>query len=169
MIRLIACVSQNSVIGVNNKIPWHYKEDFSFFKEKTINSTVIMGRKTFESIGKPLPNRRNIVLTRNKEQQDLLQKIDVVTYSSLEESLDKEKDNDCWIIGGENVYSEGMSYAQEIHLTIVPDVIKPNTNDDIAKFPWINPQKYSLAELSPLVKDPNFNRGLMYALYKRIC
>ena len=67
MISIIAAVSKNGVIGVDNKLPWNLPEDLKRFKELTTNNVVIMGRKTYESIGKPLPNRINIVVTRNKD------------------------------------------------------------------------------------------------------
>ena len=67
MISIIAAVSKNGVIGVDNKLPWNLPEDLKRFKELTTNNVVIMGRKTYESIGKPLPNRINIVITRNED------------------------------------------------------------------------------------------------------
>lgn len=66
--KAIAAMSENRVIGAANKIPWHYPEDFKWFKKMTLGSTVVMGRKTFESLGKPLPNRKNLILTRHPRQ-----------------------------------------------------------------------------------------------------
>jgi dihydrofolate reductase len=125
MIKMIAAVSQNMVIGKNNALPWRgvYPEDLKNFKEVTLNSIVIMGRNTFESIGKPLPKRRNLVITRGNI-------FGLECFPSLQKCiLAAEKDtnyNDIYLIGGSSIYSEGMKYAQEIHLTRIPEWIDPN-------------------------------------------
>ncbi len=167
MIKIIAATSNNGIIGIDNSLPWQYKEDMLLFKKKTTNSTVIMGRLTYESIGKPLKNRRNIVITKSSFK-------DVECYSSLEEAVMKFKDDDCWIIGGERMYSEGMKYAEEIHLTLVPRCINEvqysNSGSNIryAKFPWINPTKFNLVESRPFSEDPNIHSELWYLQYKRL-
>ncbi len=142
MIRMIAACSKNGVIGVGNKIPFYYPEDLKHFRQCTSNGVVIMGRKTFESIGcKPLPNRRNIVITKNKIEN-------VETYLSLQDAL---KYVDClgsiWLIGGANIYQDGMNYADEIVLTVTPDYVE---SADCVKFPWINPLFFSIKEINNL-------------------
>lgn len=118
MISIIAAVSLNNCIGVNNSIPWKIKEDMQLFKKLTTNNTIIMGRKTFESIGKPLPNRKNIVITSSK--------IDgIETYNSLKESLNN-KDN-IFLIGGSKIYLEGMKYANKMYITLVNKVVEGDT------------------------------------------
>lgn len=141
MIRMIAAVSSNGVIGVDGTLPFYYPEDLKHFKQCTLNCTVIMGRKTYQSIGKPLPNRRNIVLTS--------QFIDnVETAKSLEEALNRCSQDNVWIIGGESVYREGMKYADEIYLTQIPDIIE-GTN--LVMFPVIDPNKFKLKEEKKIV------------------
>ena len=142
---MIAAVSQNGVIGCDNDIPWKtkYPEDFKFFRQMTAGGEVIFGRKTFESIGKPLPKRNNIVITRQE-------KIDGVTCfpslgawhrsrSVILEDVAVIK----WMCGGSEVYREGMKYASEIYLTLIPETV---TGSSLALFPWINPSLFSVAE-----------------------
>ncbi len=125
MIKMIAAVSQNMVIGKNNNLPWSksYPEDLKYFREQTVGSPIIMGRNTFESIGnKPLPKRRNLVVTRSKL-------LDVESFETLKEALfeagKNESPKDIWLIGGASIYAEGMNYANEIHLTRIPEWIDP--------------------------------------------
>lgn len=114
MIKLIAACSANRVIGKDNKLIWHVPGDLKRFKELTSGHPVLMGRKTYESIGRPLPNRKNIILTRNKEYKPE----GCLCYSSLIEVLELYK-NDLFVIGGEEIYKQTMGYADEILLTLI--------------------------------------------------
>ncbi len=149
MIRIIAAVSNNGVIGVNGGLPWQnkYPEDLKFFKEKTKNSTVIMGRSTFLSIGKALPNRRNIVLSKIGKSSGLLDKFEnIEMFSSLEQVINNcNADENVWVIGGEAIYQEAMKYADEIYLTLIPEFIDVE-HKEYAKFPWINPAKFKISD-----------------------
>jgi|TARA_B110000196_G_C21114484_1_gene649703 dihydrofolate reductase len=111
---LIAALSKNNVIGRDGSIPWNLKKDLQFFKEKTINSSVIMGRSTFDSIGRPLPNRRNIVLTRKP-----IDRKGVIEVSNVSDACSHAKDysDNVYIIGGENVYKEFIPMASKLILT----------------------------------------------------
>ncbi len=146
MIGMIAAVSSNGVIGLADKncLPFNYSEDLKHFRKTTANSIVIMGRKTYESIGKPLPNRRNIVISRIASGLGILNTEGIEIYSSLESALEacKEDNRDIWLIGGASVYEEGMKFADKIVLTITPDVIKEN---NVVRFPWINPLLFSIS------------------------
>lgn len=128
MINIIAAVSRNNVIGINNSIPWKIKEDMQMFKKLTTNNTIIMGRKTFESIGKPLPNRKNIIISSNKIN-------DVITYSSLREAINNCKNEEIFLIGGSKIYEEGMNYADKLYITLVNKSINGDTY-----FPFIDPR-----------------------------
>jgi dihydrofolate reductase len=159
MIRMIAAVSKNGVIGQENKIPWECPEDMKFFRKMTANSTVIMGRKTYESIGRPLPKRRNVVITRSTAAIE-----GVELASSFRDAIDMtstpipavavmDKDgnyvppedlDNIWLIGGHSIYLEGLSLAHEIYLTAIPETI---TGDNLTFFPWIDPSKFQVAEL----------------------
>ncbi|MDO8642644.1 MAG: dihydrofolate reductase [Candidatus Woesearchaeota archaeon] len=120
---LIAAIDQNNVIGSEGHLPWHIPEDFSHFKQTTDGHTVIMGRKTYESIGKPLPNRLNIVLTRNKA---FAPTSGVVACTTLRQALAvaQEKGTKVFIIGGAQVYAETMPYAHEMILSHIPGTHK---------------------------------------------
>ncbi len=107
-------MSKNRVIGNNNELIWKLSSDLKRFKELTTGHSVVMGRKTYESIGKPLPNRRNIIITRNLEY-----KVDgCEIVSSLEEAL-LLTNNDCFIIGGGEIYNQSIELADRIYLTLV--------------------------------------------------
>lgn len=142
MINIIAAVSRNGVIGKDNKIPFHYPEDLKHFKNMTLNSTVIMGRKTYESIGKPLPKRNNIIISSKIYE-------DVVSYPTLKNALINinDLDDNIWLIGGSLIYEEGMLYCDRILLTITPDLIE---GSNLIKFPWINPTQFSITSVSSL-------------------
>ena len=120
-ISIICALTKNRVIGNNEKIPWHIKEDFKLFKEKTENQIVIMGRLTFESIPKkfrPLPNRVNIVISRNELKEE-----NVLTFNSLEKAINFCKKNydkkEIFLIGGNRIYSEGINFANQLYLSFV--------------------------------------------------
>ena len=114
MIKIIVATSKNKVIGNNNELIWKLSSDLKRFKELTTGHPVVMGRKTYESIGKPLPNRRNIIITRNLEYE--VNGCEVV--SSLEEAL-LITNNDCFIIGGGEIYNQSIELADRIYLTLV--------------------------------------------------
>jgi dihydrofolate reductase len=114
MIKIIVAMSDNRVIGNNNELIWKLSSDLKRFKQLTTGHPVVMGRKTYESIGKPLPNRRNIIITRNSEYE--VEGCEVV--SSLEEAL-LLSGNDCFIIGGGEIYKQSLELADKIYLTLV--------------------------------------------------
>ena len=116
IISLIAAIGKNNVIGFDNKLPWKLSGDLKRFKEITLNKPVIMGRKTFESIGKPLPNRINIIITRDKTY-----KADgCVVVHSVEESLKAAAENEeVMVIGGEQTYKEFLPMANKMYLTLI--------------------------------------------------
>lgn len=117
-ISLIAALSENRVIGNKGEIPWHLKDDFRRFKERTIGHTIIMGRKTHESIGRPLPGRTNIVITRDASREIL----GCTTVRSLEEALTRAQEiesEEIFIIGGGQIYAEALAKASRLYLTLV--------------------------------------------------
>ena len=107
-------MSNNRVIGNNNELIWKLSSDLKRFKELTTGHPVLMGRKTYESIGRPLPNRRNIIITRNLEYEVE----GCETVSSLEEAL-LLTNNNCFIIGGGEIYKQSLEVADKIYLTLV--------------------------------------------------
>ena len=114
MVSLIVAVSQNGVIGKDNKLPWHIPEDLKRFKALTMGHPILMGRKTFESIGKPLPGRTNIVITR---QQDF-KSCGATVVHSLDEALATcQNAEEIFVIGGGEIYKQALPFANRIYLT----------------------------------------------------
>ena len=125
---LVAAVADNGVIGADGRLPWHLPDDLAHFRRVTTGNVVVMGRKTFESIGRPLPRRTNIVVTR---QPDWTAE-GVITASSLTEALDvaEEYDGDAMVIGGSQIYALAMPLADrqvltEVHAEPEGDVTYP--------------------------------------------
>jgi dihydrofolate reductase len=124
----IAAMSENRVIGYQGKIPWHISEDFRWFKHKTMGGTLIMGRKTFESIGKPLPGRETVVLTSGSVSPGVKICHDL---SSLDETLAQPY----WICGGAEIYRQllvkcDLLYLTRVKLTVPGDAFFPSFFED---------------------------------------
>ena len=137
---IIAAVSANGAIGKDNKLPWNLPEDLKQFKLATRNCTLIMGRKTFESIGKPLPGRDAIVLTTNKTYQ--VNSPNVLIAHSVQEAVERAEQlgkHVCWV-GGEAIYKAAQDYATYAMITRVPldihdaDAFFPKLNNDWVQF-----------------------------------
>lgn len=124
MLALIAAVARNGVIGRDNAMPWHLPADLAHFKRTTLGRPVIMGRKTFESIGKPLPGRRNIVVTRNPAWQAP----GTESAASLADALARCDGEDIFVIGGATLYREALPLAARIHLTEIDADIAGDTH-----------------------------------------
>jgi dihydrofolate reductase len=119
MIAIIAAISNNQAIGKNGTLPWHLPNDLKRFKQLTLNQTVIMGRHTFASIGKPLPNRHNIVVTQQTKLHP-----DVLCVPNLSQALQCRADGThAFIIGGERLYQEALALADTLYLTFVDTTI----------------------------------------------
>lgn len=179
---MIAAVTKNGVIGIDNQLPFDYPADMKHFRTTTSpqglnGSVVIMGRKTFEGIGRPLPKRTNCVISSTPVAVE-----GVETFSSITQALDKYHDwvpasarpvettaggmsypkmNDIWFIGGARIYEEGMKYADEIYLTLTPDKIE---HPNVVRFPWINPQQFRVRSIKDLVPE---NSTLKLVIYDR--
>lgn len=124
MISIIAAMAENRVIGVNNTLPWRLPADLRHFRRLTTGHHVIMGRRNYESIGKPLPDRTNIVVTRNPRYQAPGCKV----RHSLEEALhDAGNDPEVFVIGGAEIYRQAMDKADRIYLTMVHADISGDT------------------------------------------
>lgn len=144
----IVAFSDNHVIGVDNELPWHLPNDLKFFKRTTNHHTIIMGRKTFESIGRPLPNRENIVITRNPNY-----KADGIRcFESLRAAItyceSKAKD-EVFFIGGAQIYKECIPWTDKLYITKVNTIIDNGT----AFFPELDWSKWTLLEKEAHEKD----------------
>ena len=114
-INMIAAVGKNRELGKDNKLIWHLPGDLKFFKEMTMGKTVVMGRKTFESLPKILPGRKNVVLSRSKQNYPE----EVLVYKSLKQLLLELKEDEIFVIGGEQIYTLFLEYATKLYLTEV--------------------------------------------------
>ncbi len=126
MISLVVAASTNNAIGKNNQLLWHLPNDLKFFKNTTWGSVVIMGRKTFESVNKPLPGRLNIVITRQANWQAE----GVIVVGNLQEAIAKanaENFKEIFIVGGGEIYKESMPLADRIYITRVHATIDGDT------------------------------------------
>lgn len=133
MISIIVAVAENNVIGCHNKLIWHISEDLKRFKSLTISHPIIMGRKTYDSIGRPLPGRQNIVITRNSQLK--IEGCDVV--GSLSEAMELTLGKEPFVIGGGEIYREALPLATRLYLTKVYQSPEGDTF-----FPEINPTEW---------------------------
>ena len=149
---ILVATSPEGIIGKNNTIPWYYPEDLKRFKKLTVGKTVIMGRNTWESLPiKPLPERRNIVITSS-----LIKNVEC--FKSINEAVSTCK-GDIWFIGGAGIYEEAMNLADCIDMTLVPDSVK---GTDCIYFPKIGNQ-WKESETKPLENS----QQLLHKIYTR--
>lgn len=148
MISMIFAMDKNNLIGKGNSLPWHYSADMKYFKETTLNHTVIMGENTYYSLGKPLPNRKNVVATLNKDFHDDRVEVihDLIKY--LEDNKDSEEE--LFVIGGAMIYKLSMPYAKRLYITHID-----KEHDGDVYFPKINYDEYNVIKQNK-VDELNF-------------
>jgi len=148
-ISIIVATARNGVIGKNNQLPWHLPQDLKYFRAKTTGKPVIMGRKTFESIGKPLPNRTNIVITRNTSWMS----DQVLVANNVIDAIDKAKkvlsqqdnnEREVMIIGGAEIYKTALALADRVYLTYIDRDVEGD-----AWFPLLDNADWALQEVRP--------------------
>ena len=145
LVSMIVAMAQNGVIGRDNSLPWRLPEDLRRFKAITLGKPILMGRKTFESIGRPLPQRLNFVLTRNPQWRAE----GVIAVTSVAEVLRKVRDTDELVgIGGAEIYRLLMPFARRIYLTQVQAEVPGDTS-----FPDFDPTQWVDAEFSEYKAD----------------
>jgi dihydrofolate reductase len=147
---MILAVSPEGVIGVGGTIPWRYPGDLRRFKRLTVGSTVVMGRVTFESIGKALSGRRNIVVTRRPVDAP-----GVESVGSVSEALARAGDGDVWFIGGARIYREAMEHVDVIDVTYVPDRVDA---PDAVHAPPIDERIFEPSPVVPHEDEPALTR-----------
>lgn len=161
---MIAAVSTNNVIGKNGQLPWHLKIDLQRFKKLTENHTIIMGRRCFESIGKPLPNRTNVVVSSNTD----LEIPGCIVKPSLQYAADyanSRYDSTPFIIGGGTLYRQAINLVNVLYLTRVHTIIE----DGDVFFPELDMSKWDIehTEDVPADKDNDFDTTFMILRRKR--
>ncbi|GAB5401567.1 MAG: dihydrofolate reductase [Aureisphaera sp.] len=159
MITMIAAAGENNELGKDNDLVWHLPDDFKRFKQLTTGHNIIMGRKTFESFPKLLPNRTHIVITRNSEYK----KEGVIVVHSLEDALNQAaNDEQPFIIGGGEIYSIGMAFADKIELTRVHGTFEAD-----AFFPVIPEDTWKLVSSEFHDKDERHNYAFTYETWEK--
>ena len=156
---LIAALSENRVIGNDNNLIWHMPNDLKRFKELTKGHHVIMGRKTYESVGKPLPRRVNIVVTR-KEDYDAP---GCIVLHTVEDAIKKaENDTQPFVIGGGQIYKKSLPYARKLELTVIHEKFDGDTY-----FPEIDERYWNLINREDYQKDSKNPYDYSYLTYER--
>ncbi|BCE03807.1 dihydrofolate reductase [Marinicellulosiphila megalodicopiae] len=153
-VSLIWAMSSNRCIGVNNTLPWHLPEDLRYFKTSTMKKPIIMGRKTYDSIGRALPGRPNIVISRQEnlkiEGVHCVNSID--SALTLAQKLMPEGFNEVMIIGGAQIYNEALSFADRLYITEVDTIIEGDAfieEFDISQFEQTFCEKHKACEKNP--------------------
>jgi dihydrofolate reductase len=157
---IIVAVSGNNAIGKNNQLLWHLPADLKHFKEITTGHTIIMGRKTYDSIGKPLPNRRSIIITRNADL--IIEGVEVVTSLANAIAL-CTRDEEAFIIGGAEIYQQALPLSTHIYLTRV----HRNYEAD-AFFPALNPADWKEINSVTYPADEKNNVAYTFSTLERI-
>lgn len=159
MFTIIAAVAENGVIGNGNSLIWHISEDLRFFKKTTSGHAIIMGRKTYESIGKPLPNRRNIVVSRSK--QFPIPGIEWV--ESLQQAYEITRNEEAFVIGGGEIYRQAIDLADRLILT---EVHYPYTGD--CYFPALKQNQWKEVTREDFKRGETFEHPFSFTVYQRI-
>ena len=157
-ISLIVAKANNNVIGKNNQLIWHLPADLKHFKTITMGHTVVMGRKTYESMMKPLPGRTNVVITR----QDNYHPERVIIKPSLEDALKDLEGGEVFIIGGGEIFKQAMALANKLYIT----EIHANFEGDTF-FPEINPDEWVKTDIENHLKDEKNPYDYTYITYVR--
>ncbi len=167
MISLIAAIGKNNELGKGNDLLWKFPADQKFFKEKTSGHTVIMGRKTFESIGRPLPNRKNIVITRDKSYSglgiDVMHSLDEAR-NSARTTLAGNEDKEIFIIGGAEIYKQAILIADKLYITH----IEATDSKADSFFPEIIPLVWNEISHKENKKDENNPFDYTFSVYEKI-
>ena len=167
---IIVAIADNNAIGRDNSLLWHISEDLKFFKRTTSGYPVIMGRKTFESIGRPLPKRLNIVVSRKgfkaPEGVAVVPSLEISFATSavnMALSTSAEPEQQLFVLGGGQLYAEAMKEVDRLIVTHVHTVIE----DADTFFPDINPDVWAVAGRSPLQKDEETGYDFEFVEYTR--
>lgn len=175
MISLIAAVAENNAIGNGNQLLWHIAGDLKYFKAVTTGHPMIMGRKTFESIGRPLPGRRNIVVSRSRLElphPPKFKKDGTPSNTSIEQvedlevllkSLRRKRKEEYFVIGGGSVYNAAFKFADRLYITRI--FATPEKADTF--FPEIKEDEWETAETSPLQHDEENDIDYQFITCKR--
>lgn len=157
-ISLIAAAASNGAIGKDNRLLWRLPADMAYFVAHTKGKTVLMGRKTYESLGRPLRDRTNVIMSRTWQEAPS----GCILVRSPEEALDRYKDDDLMVIGGEEIYRLMLPYASRVLLT---EIDREYEGD--AFFPALDPQEWALLSRTPGIRDEKNDLPYVFSVYQR--
>ena len=174
MLSLIAAVAENRAIGIKNELLWHISEDLKYFKATTLGHPVIMGRKTFESIGRPLPGRRNIIVSHHifpLPEVAKVKKDGTVSGTSVEISTDFERlmcmvktpENEFFVIGGGALYNAAFKFADRLYIT----KIYSNKSNADTFFPETKKEEWEEVKKSPIMHDAENDIDFQFVTYQK--
>lgn len=161
MLSLIVAKAKNNIIGKDNKLIWHLPEDLKHFKEITTGHTIIMGRKTFESLGRVLPNRKHIIFSQNPDFKVNDKNVEVV-HSLLQIQDLIEGEEEAFVIGGAMIYNFLMPYVKKMYVTQIDKEFEGD-----AFFPKINEEEWQVIDTQKGIQDENNNLDYEFITYKR--
>lgn len=161
MISLLVAMDKNRAIGVNNQLPWHLPEDLKVFKRITMGHPIIMGRKTHESIGRVLPGRENIVLTRKQNYSapgcTIIHSVDDIKKLNAE-----RKDEELFVIGGAELFNHVLDFSDRLYITLIEDEFEGDTF-----FPEINQNVWNLVSKEKGIKDEKNPYNYYFMIYEK--
>ena len=161
MLSIIVAKAKNNVIGKNNELIWHLPEDLKRFKALTTGKVIIMGRKTFESLGRVLPNRKHVIFTRNLDFTIENENVEVVhDLSEIQKYIDSE--DECFVIGGGLIYNMLMPYTDKIYATVINQDFDGDTY-----FPVINEKEWKIEKTEKGLKNEDNPYDYEYIDYTR--
>lgn len=156
---LIVAMAANRTIGLNNQMPWHLSADLKKFKQITMGQPIIMGRKTFESIGRPLPGRQNIIISRNPNYQQS----GCSVFNDLDSALQSCTGHDeVFVIGGATLYEATVACADRLYITEIQ-----KTFDGDTWFPEINPEQWQEVAREEIKDDSSVDFNYSFIIYER--
>lgn len=160
MISIVVAMDKNRVIGKDNQLPWHLPADLAFFKKVTMGKVIVMGRKTYESIGRPLPGRKNIILTKNKNYVvdgcNVIHSIDDIF------TLEKTEAEEICVIGGAEIFNEVLTSVDRLYITLIDDEFSGDTY-----FPALNESDWELVSKEKGPKDEKNRYDYYFTIYTR--
>ena len=159
MLNLIVAVAHHNVIGMAGKMPWHLPAELAYFKRITMGHPIVMGRKTFDSIGRPLPGRRNIVVTANQAWR----RDGVEVAGSIEAALSMVEGSSAFVIGGATLYATALPMADRVYLTAIDATLEGDTF-----FPDLTPEKWREVSRERREKDDKNAYNVDFVVFERV-
>ena len=161
MLSIIVAKASNNIIGKNNALIWHLPEDLKRFKELTTGHTIIMGRRTFESLGRVLPNRKHVILCNDMQMEIEDERIEILDdISKLDKYINSDEEN--FVIGGATIYRLLMPYANKMYITEIDQEFEGDVS-----FPEINKAEWDIVEVQKGLKDEKNPYDYNYVTYVR--